>query len=600
MQKNINSDNFDHKASRDINTILQGWENMDANEFSNDTSYPTSSNKNKNTKKLKPKPTLNLDEWVNSSEDIYEQKILDELWIKNSKYLNIIQFENNISSFHNFENHCSRLESIYPEKVIENLLSQPSFFSLKTTKILCRTGVSPKYMHDFLLKLFDIGTISKEEYNDIFLLTFKTHKPENLGNFVPFFSGYTTLKESLPYHFLNEDGIMEIKILLWMISNIYPSIDFSPIIIHLISLFLIFCDEYETFEIIKKLIEQDMNVDSNQTYKIRWRLRFKYEDNMKIIPSIEQCLKATTTNKAVKDFYDYAEKINFNLEDEFYQKICFHFFFGIFNFYGLIRLLPFFLKEGIKSIYRLIYAIETLTADKLLSAIKNKTNIINIIQNYCKKNENIDLIFEESYKIKINRNNNQYISQKEVKNKVFKKIRNNYYLPQVKGGNILTDYEIIHLWEMLPLDYKIKNISLIYQASKDGYNLLTIIGLEEKYDRKLHTMLLIETNDNDKFGFIISSLVTHTDNKYYRPSTSYLFTISPEYNIYSAGDSDEVLYVTTKTFIFGNGKSGPAIQLNEDVKQGDSYGGGCFQNPPLVKDKSGHFIVKKIEIFKFE
>ena len=611
MKNEINTNNFDHKESKDINTILQGWDIMETESFPKNESDEKPSNTVETPKDSETKSTLDDNEWVSSGEDIYKQKILDESWIQTSKYLNKEEFEKNITSFHNFESHCSRLESLYPKKTIENLLSQPLFFSLKTTKILCRAGVSPKYMHNFLLKLFDINKVSKEDYDDIFLLTFKNHNPENLENYVPYFSGYTDLKDSLPFHYLTKEGILKTKILLWMISNLYPSINFSPIIIHLISLILIFCDEYETFEIMKKLIEQDINSDINETYKIRWRLRFNFEGNMKIIPSIAECLKATTTNKIVKEFYEYAENVNYNLENEFYQKICFHFFFGIFNFYGLIRLLPFFLKEGTKSIYRLIYAIETLNASKLLSTLRTitlkkfnknseKINLLSTVQEFCKKNENIDLIFEESYKVKINRNNNSYISQREVKNECFIKIRNDYYLPKVTGGDILEDKEIIHLWEILPTDYKIKNISLIYQASKDGYNLSNIIGLEEKYDKKLHTMLLIETDDQDKFGFIISSLLTHTDNKYFRPSASYLFTVKPNYNIYTAGDSDEILYVTTKHFIFGNGKNGPAIHLNEDVKQGDSYGGGCFNNPSLVKDKGGHFTVTKIEIFKFE
>ena len=79
-----------------------------------------------------------------------------------------------------------------------------------------------------------------------------------------------------------------------------------------------------------------------------------------------------------------------------------------------------------------------------------------------------------------------------------------------------------------------------------------------------------------------------------------MISIRPEFKIYNPIDSDEILYVTTKDFIFGNGINGPAIQLNQDLKEGDSYGGGCFNNPSLVKDEDGHFSVKKLEIFKLE
>ena len=114
-------------------------------------------------------------------------------------------------------------------------------------------------------------------------------------------------------------------------------------------------------------------------------------------------------------------------------------------------------------------------------------------------------------------------------------------------------------------------------------------------------MFLIETEKGDKFGFISSNLIIHTDNKYQRPNSSLLFTIRPQFNIYSPiVDSDEILYVTTKDFIFGNGPNGPSIKLNQDLKEGDSYSGGCFNNPCLVNDPEGHFYVKKLEIFKLE
>ena len=124
--------------------------------------------------------------------------------------------------------------------------------------------------------------------------------------------------------------------------------------------------------------------------------------------------------------------------------------------------------------------------------------------------------------------------------------------------------------------------------------------MEEKYNKNTIILFLIETEKGDKFGFISSNLIIHTDNKYQRPSASFLFTIKPKFELYTPIDSDEILYVTTKDFIFGNGSNGPAIQLNQDLKEGDSYSGGCFNNPCLVNDPNGHFSVEKLEIFKLE
>ena len=210
--------------------------------------------------------------------------------------------------------------------------------------------------------------------------------------------------------------------------------------------------------------------------------------------------------------------------------MCFNLFFNHFNFYGIIRLLPYYLIEGVKSFYRLIYAIETEIYDIKLT---NKNEVIEQIRKRCKKIDNIQELFNESFKFKLTRYNNKYISQKSEEGGELNNKMNDFYLPTFKGGNLLTDYEIIHLWKILPFEYKIKNASLIYQASKDGYNLPNIISLEDKYNKNTNILFLIETEKGDKFGFISSNLIIHTDNKYQRPNSSLLFTIRPQFNIYS-------------------------------------------------------------------
>ena len=92
----------------------------------------------------------------------------------------------------------------------------------------------------------------------------------------------------------------------------------------------------------------------------------------------------------------------------------------------------------------------------------------------------------------------------------------------------------------------------------------------------------------------------HTDNKFVRPGTSILVSIKPKLNIYTPNnDSDEIIYIDSKALIFGNGPNGPAIHLDSDLVGGDSYEGGCFNNPCLIK-KENHFKIKKIEIYKLE
>ena len=553
-------------------------------------------NKSKNDKTSISDQFLMEDDWE-SNEEFYKNKVMNEPWIKNNEYLNKKTFMDNIPSYHYFYNQCNNLENTLPEKAFKEFISQPNFATQPNTKRICRRGIHPNYMHDLLINLFELKEFQKNHYNNVYSIIFKNYNPKDLDDFVPYFTGYKTLKDSLPYHFLNEKGLEELKILLWMINDSNSNIAFCPYLIKLLSLLLIFCNKYETFEIMCKLLENEKNIIDEDEFKIRWHFKYSSEEN-KQLTSISQSLKELSPKNRI-NYYNSFETLGFKIE-KIYEDMCYNFFFFHINFYGIIRFLPFFLVEGVKTFYRIIYAIENEICEKTIK-IKKLNEIIIKIRELSRKINDIPELFNTSYKLNLTRFNNKFkdINGQDLNDKTENK-KDEYYLPTIKGGNLLTDYEKIHLWEILPQEYKIKNGELIYQASKDGYNLPNLIGLEENYDKKTKVLFLIETQKGDKFGFISSNLIMHTDNQYQRPSASFLFTIKPKFKLYYPIDSDEILYVTSKDFIFGNGSNGPAIQLNQDLKEGDSYSGGCFKNPCLVSDPDGHFIVRKLEVFKLE
>ena len=531
-----------------------------------------------------------------TEDEKFKYKFSQESWVQKNEYINIDLIQDHLPSFEYFFNQCELLEESCSEKVFNHVLSKPNLFESKNAKNLVRAGVPPKYLHDFLLKLFNLSDIKENNYKTQYEYTFKTHDPKNLDDFVPFFTGFKTFKESLPIHYLNEKGLLVVKEILWMINNTYANIEFSPIIIQLISIILVFCNKYETYEIMCKLLEQDYNL--KETSKIRWRLRFNYDDNISIITSISECLREIST-ATCKELFESFQKIHFRIE-QLYEDLCFGFFYKHFNFYGMIRLLPFFLLEGIKSIYRLIYAIEKVLKEEL-ETVTQRDKVIKKVRDLCNSLENISDLFEISYTFKLTRNNNKYDFQEPPKDKPFINKRNQFYLPKITGeGKILTDWEMIHLWEILPFEFTILDMKLIFQGEKDGYNLKNIINLEEIYSKNSNILFLIETYEDEKFGFAMNHLTMHTDNKFLRPGTSILISIKPKLKVYNPNnDSEEIIYIDSKSLIFGNGPNGPAIHLNAELVEGDSYGGGCFNNPSLV-GTNNHFKIKKIEIFKLE
>lgn len=527
----------------------------------------------------------------------YKLKFSEEPWFQNNNLIDIDLIQGHLPSFEYFYQQNDTLEESCTEKVFNHVLSKPNLFISKNAKNLVRAGVPPKYMHDFLLKLFDLTEMNTKNFEAKYEYTFKKHDPKNLDDFVPFFTGFKTFDESLPIHYLNEKGLLTVKEILWMINSTYTNIEFSPIIIQLISFILVFCSREETYEIICKILEQDFNV--KETGKIRWRLRFNYNDNVKIITSISECLKEISSISG-KEVFDHFHKIHFRPE-QLYEDICFGFFYKHFNFYGMLRLLPFFLLEGVKSFYRLMYAIEKVLREEI-KKMEDKKEIIPKIRELLNGFENFNDLFEISYTFNLTRNNNQYDFQSPPENsKPFSNKRNQYYLPKVTGeANLLTDWEIIHLWELLPYEFTILDMKLIYRAEKDGYDLKKILALDEIYPKQSNSLFLIETYDDEKFGFAIDHLIMHSDNKYIKPSIAVLFSIKPKMEIFKPENgSEEILYFDTKTLIFGNGPNGPAIHLDQKLLEGATYEGTCFKNACLIEGKN-HFKIKKIEIFKLE
>ena len=327
----------------------------------------------------------------------YILKFSQEPWLTKNDLVNIDLIQDHLPSFKYFYEQNDSLEHLCTEKVFNHVLSKPNLFQSKNAKNLVRNGVPPKYLHDFLLKLFNLSEVSGKNFKVKYEYTFKNHDPKNLDDFVPFFTGCKTFKESLPVHYLNEKGLLA-KEILWMINNTYANIEYSPIIIQLISIILVFCNKEKTYEIMCKILEQDFNI--KETGKIRWRLRFNFKDNIKIITSITECLKEISINSG-KEVYNHFLQIHFRPE-ELYDDLCFGFFYKYFNFYGMIRLLPFFLLEGIKSL------------KEEIKKSDDKKEIIHKVRSLLNSLENINDLFEISYTFSLTRNNNKYDFQSPI------------------------------------------------------------------------------------------------------------------------------------------------------------------------------------------
>ena len=530
----------------------------------------------------------------------YKKKFLSEEWFKRSKYLDIDLVQDHISSFKYLWTECQDLEINCTEKLFNHAMTKQNLFESKNVRNIVRNGIPPKYMNTFLLKLFNITKNIEtlmNNYNKILSISLKGYKSEYLDDYVPYFSGLKKLSDCLPVHYLNNSGILALKEILWMLYHLYPQIEYCPLIIQLLSLILVFCNKYETLEIMSCIIGYNLNYDKDEIYKIRWHFRLNYNENLKIITSITECLKEVSY-KSCGELYDHLIKIHFRPE-KLYEDMCFGFFYKYFNFFGMIRLLPFYLHDGIKSIYRLIYAIEKCTKD-VLKLIKVPDKIIGKCRELCNSLDNIKDLFEISYEFNITRNNNKYSEQSNIneKDKHIINYKGQLILPEFKDkSQILNEYQIIHLWENLPKCFKANNAT-VTQFQPNKSKISDIIDKFNKEEKQY--IFLIKTSANEIFGFAINGNFKDTNGKYINIKQGILFSIEPIIKIYNINAQyNEVLFIDKEKILFGKDNTDiTTIKISEDLSNGETHETDFFNNHCLINKEDGNFNIELIEIFE--
>ena len=210
----------------------------------------------------------------------------------------IKNFLSSLTSNVDFEKVCSRIPGDYlllqsnlidldlgcTEEQFNYVYNKKNFYKSKNAKELCRKGISIKYMKIFFKKLLNIENY-KENYELKYSMTILNIDPKYLGDYVPYFCGdKRKLKEVLPIHYLNEEGINSLKLIMWLVSDLVPKIEYCPLLTKICSILLIFLDKEEAYEAMRTLIE--MNYKPSEIFKLRWHFRFSNMENDKLVDSI--------------------------------------------------------------------------------------------------------------------------------------------------------------------------------------------------------------------------------------------------------------------------------------------------------------------------
>ena len=519
------------------------------------------------------------------------------------------------------------------EEQFNYIYNKKNFYKSKNAKELCRNGIPIKFMKIFFKKLLNLENC-KENYELKYSMTIKSLDPKYLGDYVPYFCGPNKkkLKEVLPIHYLNEEGLIALKTIMWLISDLVPKIEYCPLLIKICSILLIFLEKEEAYEAMRTLIE--MNYKPTDIYKVKWHFRFSIMENEKLSDSIRVFLE--NESFSMKNLFAFF-KLNGLEPNLLIKDFCENLFLNYLNFYALLRFICIFIYEGSKSLYRFTYGVLNYIFEKKFEEVKeNKKYLIHKIREVLMNATEYKSIFEDAFNLKVNRNNNGYIknnlgeditelekpfeapsnynteneneSQNDANKNInkYKNKRNEYlyeyYLPRIEPiSNILKTKEIIGLFEKLPKNLNHKDLVTIYSLSKKKINMKSIIQLSEKYPKSYSILLIIETEKNELFGIIMPKMLQNTEEKeYIELDNCYLVNFRPKLNIYKDNYSKGInmLCCNKKGLWFCKQDVGDLIYIDGTLSEGRTCKSNTYFGQVTLTQKD-NFLIKDLENIVF-
>lgn len=299
--------------------------------------------------------------------------------------------------------------------------------------------------------------------------------------------------------------------------------------------------------------------------------------------------------REINDISDYIYKTNFSLEE----------------LYKLNRF--FMLYENLDDIFKFFTEIE----DKDMTLkLENNNIIVNLKCKIMRTEQNIEFILlRQEVKIEdIARNLCQKVKEidylkKEIDNiyDLFLGFKNSeinvYYEEMKKNSDILNSKEeFVQILKGIrkSFEFKIKNIILLYKASKDGDS---SSAFHQKCNEKSFTITIVKTIKNKRFGgFTVCSW--NSNSSYYSDRYAFIFSLDNKENYYINNYSGE-------NAIYCNSSYGPTFGSGHDfyISNGCKSNSSSYDNTQytyFTKNKKYalageyNFTVNDYEVFQLE
>ena len=549
-----------------------------------------------------------------------------------TQYLDIEKLEQKIPNYRYLNDELNKLEQTTTPSAYQHVMSKKKLLISRNAKQLCRDGIPIKYIKPVLLKMFNVS-FTKEDFDNKRAEVLKGRQFSEIGGQTPTFCD-RTFEEVLPFHYLNEGGIKALKEVLWLLNGVLPKLEYCPSLVGIASILLLFLSKEETYELLRNVIEADIN--PGDLANIRWHFRYSLNENIRLYLSIVNSIMDISRQSVINQFKLIE---NYGLPKvKLIQDMSDKFFVDYVNFIGILKFVPFFLYEGVKGLYRYAYGLISMCPFKIVQQAKKEepkeddstqihsmsllsdqislkydfekrpeAEVLKLYKDVTNKLENWSFFLDNAKEWDLNHRNNTYVTLKipsKIK-ELFPRVKKGNYIPSLfTDSKILTKDIIPKLWDIVPVDVKYSDGLLLFDklSSPEG-DLNAIYKICEKMDDNIMILFIIKTKNGEIFGGIMDQVIKlYDDGRFRIPISAYLFSVEPEMKIYAPKDRmhSEIVCFEPGALRYGNGEDGPAITLESDLKVGWTQKNTVFGNDIcLLKDYNddGEFIIDNLEIY---
>jgi len=264
-------------------------------------------------------------------------------------------------------------------------------------------------------------------------------------------------------------------------------------------------------------------------------------------------------------------------------------------FQTVLRVFDCFLSEGPKIFLRFGLAILKFKERKLLQC----DTIRDFSNELMSPIKDADEVIKIAFSINISKSKILKLNQKNHEKKSY--INENtltYYLPKIeKTSKIILREHWEFLWGWLPHRYRIMDPVFVYDASENGYSLVSYVTQSKSISPQI---LIFQTTKKEIFGaFIGEPWENQKKTKgYFGTRETFVWTLQPQPAKYgwSEGNNDYfMLSDFNNSSIQIGGGTGPAIWIDTDIDKGATNESSTFGNKLLCSEKE--FSLLKFEVY---